>query len=156
MAYDYSKYPENWKKMRRAMFNAYGGKYCTEGIFKKLGHKGYIQVHHHVPLSEANTRSEYYFLNQPWNLIPCCEKHHNRMHDYSRSIVGTYKPEKRPRANKVSYFKRFTWAVKRKYYKSRFDKKKRPLSFWKYWKIGERKLEKKMYSWPMKYITDQP
>ncbi|MBR9682085.1 MAG: hypothetical protein GOV02_00225 [Candidatus Aenigmarchaeota archaeon] len=154
MAYDYSNYPDNWTKMREAMFKAYGGKHCTEGVFKRVGHKGYIQLHHYVPLAKANNKSEYYFLNQSWNLIPCCERHHNKMHNYSRGTRGKYKIEKKPKTNKVNYLTRFGWAVKRQHYNKKFSKNKKPLTFWKYWKIGEKGLKRKMNSWPSKYVSD--
>jgi len=151
------KYPDNWDEMREAMFSAYGGKYCTEGLFKKYFHKGYIQLHHYVSISKADNQSEYYFLNQPWNLIPCCEKHHKKFHSHMNSIKGYYNPDFNRKGKEASYARRFFWAMKRQYYRQKFEnrgKKEHVLGFWNYWNIGTNRLRKKMYKWPGKYLEE--
>ena len=156
-SWDFPKYPDNWEDMREAMFMAYGGKYCAKGFFRKWGHKGYIQLHHYVPLSKAKYPPEYYFLNQEWNLVPLCEKHHKQYHNHISEVRGVYNPEYRPRHKKVSYLRRAYWAIKRLVYKRKFNKREKGekvLHFWNYLGIGERRLKKKMKEWPKKYLED--
>ncbi|HDQ59593.1 MAG TPA: HNH endonuclease [Candidatus Woesearchaeota archaeon] len=151
------RYPENWKDMKEAVFLAYGGKYCSAGIFKRFNHKGYIQVHHYVPLSAAEYDSEYYFLNQVWNLVPLCEKHHNKKHSHLNNINGKYNMSDRPKNKKASLVRRMGWSLKRRYYQKKFGKKKngeKVLSFWNYMTFWENKLRHKMDEWPKSYLED--
>ena len=171
MAYDFPENPENWKTIKEAMFMTYGGKYCRKGLFryrtkplinifglKYIVHEGYVDVHHYVSLSKAKYESEYYFLNQQWNLVPLCEKHHKKVgkHNHMR-VKGYYNPEHRSKSKKVGYLRQFGWKIKRGWYKRKFDKRKNTekiLRFWYYWGYGEKKLKDKMYSWPKKYLED--
>lgn len=157
MSWNFPNYPDNWKDMKEAIFLAYGGKYCTKGLFKGFGHKGYIQVHHYVSLSKAKNNTEYYFLNQPWNLVPLCEKHHNREHAHMNNINGYYNREARSKKKKVSKARRLGWHVKRRRYHRKFnkrDKDKNVLYFWNYWKSSEKRLKNKMETWPTKFLED--
>ena len=154
--WSFPEYPENWNEIREAMFVAYGGKYCLKGIFMEFGHKGYIQLHHQVPLSAAKNKSEYYFLNQAWNLVPLCEKHHNDCHQHMNGIKGDYNL-KQYKEKKVGYLRRFCWWLKRKHYQYEFKNRKSKenvLFFWNYWKGGEQKLKEEMLEWPSQYLEN--
>jgi len=153
------EYPKNWQEMRATMFKLYGGKYCTKGIFMKLGHDGFVNVHHAVPLSKSLYQSEYYFLNGPWNLVPLCEKHHIKNHKHMRQdeIKGKYDYKLYSKSGKVSWARRFCWQLKRTWYYRKFNKRKgneKLLWFWNYWESGERNLEKEMNRWPGKCLED--
>ena len=158
MTWSFPQYPNNWDEMRKAVFSIYGGRYCLKGIFKEFGHKGYLQVHHHVSLSKALHQSEYYFLNLPWNLVPLCEKHHIQQHTHMEDrISGKYNCRTYSKGRKVSWARRFAWYLKRKWYDRKFEKRAsddKILWFWNYWKTGEKNLKNEMQNWPKKYLED--
>jgi len=160
MTFSFPEYPKNWNEMRDAMFSLYGGKYCIKGVFMKFGHDGFINIHHNVPLSKATYLSEYYFLNQPWNLTPLCEKHHKQCHPHMREneTEGNYSYSTYSKSKKVGWARRFGWYLKRKWYTGKFEKRKsddKILWFWNYWERGKKSLKEEMESWPRQCLEDR-
>lgn len=139
--------PKNWSKVRKEVFDMYNGKYCI-----KVGHhEGKVQVHHYVPLYTVKYDSEYYFVNEPWNLTPLCNRHHRKKHKhtgYVRVDDSKYVPEVYGKP-KVSWAKRFFWTLKRGWYRHKFEKRYdedsdyKILYFWNYTKWGTKRRKTK-------------
>lgn len=73
-----SKYPDNWKELRRVVIRRDGGK-CRE-----CGRAEFLQVHHVMPISRGGS-------HHPSNLITFCEKCHAHEHpDMQVSIAKRY------------------------------------------------------------------
>jgi len=70
------RYPENWNKLRFAIFAEYNYK-CAK--CQKYS-KGDLHLHHIIPLGYGGT-------NHKGNLIPLCSECHRNVHFYNKGRI---------------------------------------------------------------------